>query len=78
MMQLRLTTGGFSFTDPRHCSVNDPTHSTCFLDSNNHDGFYESSPIVYSQVCAIGPKVFCVCINRTDGIVSLVCSPRYC
>ncbi|KAK7690246.1 hypothetical protein QCA50_006901 [Cerrena zonata] len=49
MMQLRLTTGGFSFTDPRHCSVNDPTHSTCFLDSNNHDGFYESSPIVYSQ-----------------------------
>ncbi|CAL1712506.1 unnamed protein product [Somion occarium] len=49
MMQLRLSNGSFAFTDPRHCSVNDPTHSTCFLDSNNHDGFYESSPIVYSQ-----------------------------
>ena len=49
MMQLRLTTGGFSFTDPRHCSVNDPTHSTCFLDASNMDGFYESSPLTYSQ-----------------------------
>ncbi|KAI0081607.1 glycoside hydrolase family 92 protein [Panus rudis PR-1116 ss-1] len=47
MMQPRFQDGTFNFTDPRHCSVNDPTHSTCFLDANNHDGFYESSPIVY-------------------------------
>ncbi|KAF5368241.1 hypothetical protein D9757_011215 [Collybiopsis confluens] len=50
MMQKRNSEGVFDQpTDPRHCSVNDPTHSTCFLDSNNHDGFYESSPMVYSQ-----------------------------
>ncbi|KAJ3784535.1 glycoside hydrolase family 92 protein [Lentinula aff. detonsa] len=50
MMQLKSSTGAFDmYTDPRHCSVNDPTHSTCYLDSNNHDGFYESSPMVYSQ-----------------------------
>ncbi|KAF5340884.1 hypothetical protein D9758_012170 [Tetrapyrgos nigripes] len=41
MMQPRLSNGTFDFTDPRHCSIHDPTHSTCFLDSNNHDGFYE-------------------------------------
>ncbi|KAI0030576.1 glycoside hydrolase family 92 protein [Vararia minispora EC-137] len=49
MMQLRLLNGSFMFTDPRHCSVNDPTHSTCFLDARNMDGFYESSPLTYSQ-----------------------------
>ncbi|KAJ4471850.1 glycoside hydrolase family 92 protein [Lentinula edodes] len=50
MMQQKSSTGAFDmYTDPRHCSVNDPTHSTCYLDSNNHDGFYESSPMVYSQ-----------------------------
>ncbi|KAJ4489178.1 glycoside hydrolase family 92 protein [Lentinula lateritia] len=50
MMQQKSSTGDFDmYTDPRHCSVNDPTHSTCYLDSNNHDGFYESSPMVYSQ-----------------------------
>ncbi|KAJ3558216.1 hypothetical protein NM688_g1058 [Phlebia brevispora] len=49
MMQPRFLNGTFNFTDPRHCSVNDPLHSTCFLDAVNTDGFYESSPIVYSQ-----------------------------
>ncbi|KAH8104929.1 glycoside hydrolase family 92 protein [Phellopilus nigrolimitatus] len=39
----------FGYTDPRHCTVNDPKHSSCFLDSSNHDGFYEGGPIVYSQ-----------------------------
>ncbi|EKM57353.1 glycoside hydrolase family 92 protein [Phanerochaete carnosa HHB-10118-sp] len=49
MMQPRFLNGTFNFTDPRHCSVNDPLQSTCFLDAVNTDGFYESSPIVYSQ-----------------------------
>jgi len=49
MMQLRFANGTFNFTDPRHCSVNDPLMSTCFLNAANRDGFYESSPIVYSQ-----------------------------
>ncbi|KIK62122.1 glycoside hydrolase family 92 protein [Collybiopsis luxurians FD-317 M1] len=49
-IQLKNSEGVFDQpTDPRHCSVNDPTHSTCFLDPSNHDGFYESSPMVYSQ-----------------------------
>ncbi|KIP07755.1 glycoside hydrolase family 92 protein [Phlebiopsis gigantea 11061_1 CR5-6] len=49
MMQPRFLNGTFNFTDPRHCSVNDPLQSTCFLNAVNTDGFYESSPIVYSQ-----------------------------
>ncbi|TDL18249.1 glycoside hydrolase family 92 protein [Rickenella mellea] len=49
MMQPRLANGQFGFTDPRHCSINDPTSSTCFLDAHNTDGFYEASPLVYSQ-----------------------------
>ncbi|KAJ4470945.1 glycoside hydrolase family 92 protein [Lentinula aciculospora] len=48
MMQQKSSAGAFdTYTDPRHCSVNDPTHSTCYLDGNNHDGFYESSPMVF-------------------------------
>ncbi|KAJ7214338.1 glycosyl hydrolase family 92-domain-containing protein [Mycena pura] len=47
--QPRFANGTFNFTDPRHCSVNDPTMSTCFLNAIRRDGFYESSPIVYSQ-----------------------------
>ncbi|KAI5117324.1 hypothetical protein M0805_002339 [Coniferiporia weirii] len=39
----------FGYTDPRHCTVHDPRHSTCFLDGSNKDGFYEGGPIVYSQ-----------------------------
>ena len=46
MMQPRFSNGSFGSTDPRHCSVNDPTHSTCFLFNTNFDGFYESSPLV--------------------------------
>ncbi|KAI0697371.1 glycoside hydrolase family 92 protein [Cytidiella melzeri] len=49
MMQPRFLNGTFNFTDPRHCSVNDPLMSTCFLNAVNTDGFYEGSPIVYSQ-----------------------------
>jgi hypothetical protein len=41
MIQLRNSDGSFRYTDPRHCSVNDPTHSTCYLDQGNKDGFYE-------------------------------------
>ncbi|KAI9068181.1 glycoside hydrolase family 92 protein [Trametes sanguinea] len=48
-MQPRFVNGVFNFTDPRHCSVHDPLQSTCFLNAQNHDGFYEGSPIVYSQ-----------------------------
>ncbi|KAG5351194.1 hypothetical protein C0989_007573 [Termitomyces sp. Mn162] len=49
MMQPRFANGTFNFTDPRHCSVHDPAKATCFLNAANRDGFYESSPIVYSQ-----------------------------
>lgn len=49
MMQPRFADGQWSYTDPRHCSVNDPILSTCYLDARNRDGFYESSPMVYSQ-----------------------------
>ncbi|THH17239.1 hypothetical protein EW146_g3530 [Bondarzewia mesenterica] len=50
MMQPRFVNGTFGFTDPRHCSgANDPEHATCFLDAVNMDGFYEGSPISYSQ-----------------------------
>ncbi|GBE89826.1 Uncharacterized secreted [Sparassis crispa] len=49
MMQPRFANGTFNYTDPRHCSVNDPTQSTCYLNAVNYDGFYEDSPIVYSQ-----------------------------
>lgn len=47
-LQPRFLNGTFNFTDPRHCSVNDPLMSTCFLNAVNKDGFYESSPIVVS------------------------------
>jgi len=57
------------FTDPRHCSVNDPTHSTCFLDSNNHDGFYESSPMVYSQYV---PHDTAQLITLQGGVASFI------
>ncbi|EGO04001.1 glycoside hydrolase family 92 protein [Serpula lacrymans var. lacrymans S7.3] len=49
MVQNRFVDGTFNYTDPRHCSVNDPTHATCYLNAANRDGFYESSPMVYSQ-----------------------------
>ncbi|CAA7263424.1 unnamed protein product [Cyclocybe aegerita] len=49
MMQPRFANGTFNFTDPRHCSIHDPARATCFLNAANRDGFYEGSPIVYSQ-----------------------------
>ncbi|KIM76707.1 glycoside hydrolase family 92 protein [Piloderma croceum F 1598] len=48
MMQPRFINGTFGFTDPRHCSIHDPTMATCYLNAANRDGFYESSPIVVS------------------------------
>ncbi|KAK0209677.1 glycosyl hydrolase family 92-domain-containing protein [Armillaria fumosa] len=47
--QPRFANGTWNYTDPRHCSIHDPTGSTCFLNAIRRDGFYESSPIVYSQ-----------------------------
>ncbi|PFH46413.1 glycoside hydrolase family 92 protein [Amanita thiersii Skay4041] len=49
MMQPRFANGTFNFTDPRHCSIHDPAQATCFLNAANRDGFYEGSPIIYSQ-----------------------------
>ncbi|KAF5372700.1 hypothetical protein D9615_009853 [Tricholomella constricta] len=49
MVQPRLANGTFNFTDPRHCSIHDPAMATCFLNAANRDGFYEGSPIIYSQ-----------------------------
>ncbi|KAH7921950.1 glycoside hydrolase family 92 protein [Leucogyrophana mollusca] len=49
MMQPRFASGRWNYTDPRHCSPKDPTHSACFLDGFNTDGFYEGSPMAYSQ-----------------------------
>ncbi|KAI9068178.1 glycoside hydrolase family 92 protein [Trametes sanguinea] len=49
MVQPRFANGSFGFTDPNHCSPNDPTGANCFLFNTNFDGFYESSPVVYSQ-----------------------------
>ncbi|KAK7014456.1 hypothetical protein VNI00_019350 [Paramarasmius palmivorus] len=48
-MQPKFANGTWNYTDPRHCSVNDPLKATCFLNAIRRDGFYESSPIVYSQ-----------------------------
>ncbi|KAH9846714.1 glycoside hydrolase family 92 protein [Lenzites betulinus] len=47
-MQPRFANGIFNLTDPRHCSIHDPIQATCFLNAQNHDGFYEGAPI-YSQ-----------------------------
>ncbi|KAL1752089.1 glycosyl hydrolase family 92-domain-containing protein [Schizophyllum commune] len=49
MMQPRFQNGTFNYTDPRHCSIHDPEKATCFLNAVRRDGFYESSPMVYSQ-----------------------------
>ncbi|TDL23291.1 glycoside hydrolase family 92 protein [Rickenella mellea] len=48
-MQPRYKNGTFGYTDPRHCTVNDPKHRSCFGDSVTLDAFYEGGPIVYSQ-----------------------------
>ncbi|KAG9227041.1 hypothetical protein CCMSSC00406_0010003 [Pleurotus cornucopiae] len=49
MMQPRFANGTFNFTDPRHCSIHDPAHATCFLNAANRDGFYEGSPIILTK-----------------------------
>lgn len=49
MMQPRFADGAFNSTDPRHCSIHDPARATCYLNAANRDGFYEGSPLVYSQ-----------------------------
>ncbi|KAJ2917985.1 hypothetical protein MD484_g2436, partial [Candolleomyces efflorescens] len=49
MMQPRFADGTWNHTDPRHCSIHDPEKATCFLNAARRDGFYEASPIVYSQ-----------------------------
>ncbi|KAI9449063.1 glycoside hydrolase family 92 protein [Lactarius psammicola] len=73
MMQPRKVDGTFTYTDPRHCSPNDPTHSTCFLDPSNIDGFYEGSPLLYvpHDTAALiklqgGPQNF---VDRLDFII---------
>ncbi|KAI0296922.1 glycoside hydrolase family 92 protein [Multifurca ochricompacta] len=73
MMQPRKLDGTFAYTDPRHCSVNDPTGSTCFLDPNARDGFYEGSPLLYvpHDMATLvklqgGPQNF---IDRLDFII---------
>ncbi|KAF9261888.1 hypothetical protein L218DRAFT_463546 [Marasmius fiardii PR-910] len=48
-MQPKFANGTWNYTDPRHCSIHDPLKATCFLNAIRRDGFYESSPIVYSQ-----------------------------
>jgi putative alpha-1,2-mannosidase len=50
MMQPRFINGSFSFIDPRYCSPNGPSGASCNLNALNRDGFYEASPIVYSQI----------------------------
>ncbi|KAF8920528.1 glycoside hydrolase family 92 protein [Mucidula mucida] len=45
--QPKFANGTWNYTDPRHCSVNDPLKATCFLNAIRRDGFYETSPIVY-------------------------------
>ncbi|KAJ3571669.1 hypothetical protein NP233_g3599 [Leucocoprinus birnbaumii] len=49
MMQPKYRNGSFGYTDPRHCSIHDPKHATCYLNPNDGSGFYEGSPIEYSQ-----------------------------
>ncbi|KAJ2924654.1 hypothetical protein H1R20_g12427, partial [Candolleomyces eurysporus] len=45
----KFANGTWNHTDPRHCSIHDPEKATCFLNAARRDGFYEASPIVYSQ-----------------------------
>lgn len=47
-LQPRFADGTWNYTDPRHCSVNDPGTDNCYLSAIHTDGFYESSPLVVS------------------------------
>ncbi|KAJ7105408.1 glycoside hydrolase family 92 protein [Mycena crocata] len=46
--QKRYSNGKFNFTDPKHCSPVDETTTECSLQSDNTNGFYESSSWEYS------------------------------
>ncbi|KAJ6594301.1 glycoside hydrolase family 92 protein [Mycena capillaripes] len=46
--QKRYSNGKFNFTDPTHCSPVDNTTTECSLQSDNTNGFYESSSWEYS------------------------------
>lgn len=46
--QKRYSNGKFNFTDPKHCSPVDNTTTECSLQSDNTNGFYESSSWEYS------------------------------
>ncbi|KAJ3768583.1 glycoside hydrolase family 92 protein [Lentinula raphanica] len=70
MMQPRFKNGTFNFTDPRHCSIHDPEMATCFLNAANRDGFYESSPIVYSQYVPHDTAQLIQLQGGTDSFVS--------
>ncbi|KAI0033572.1 glycoside hydrolase family 92 protein [Vararia minispora EC-137] len=77
MMQPRLKNGSFSYTDPRHCSPHAPPRSgTCYFSAGDLTGFYEGSPLLYSQYAPHdtaklielqgGPTTF---IERLDFII---------
>ncbi|KAF7357737.1 Glycoside hydrolase family 92 protein [Mycena venus] len=46
--QKRYPSGKFNFTDPKHCSPVDNVTTECSLQSDNTNGFYESSSWEYS------------------------------
>ncbi|KAJ6498071.1 glycoside hydrolase family 92 protein [Mycena vitilis] len=46
--QKRYSSGKFNFTDPKHCSPVDNVTTECSLQSDNENGFYESSSWEYS------------------------------
>ncbi|KAG6866373.1 hypothetical protein C0991_005294 [Blastosporella zonata] len=47
-MQKRFSNGTFAFTNPINCSPNDNSSRSCSLQSDNVNGFYESSSWEYS------------------------------
>ncbi|KDR66497.1 hypothetical protein GALMADRAFT_147915 [Galerina marginata CBS 339.88] len=69
MMQPRFANGTFNFTDPRHCSIHDPAQATCFLNAARRDGFYEGSPIIYSQYV---PQDTAKLIELQGGVESFI------
>ncbi|EPS96935.1 hypothetical protein FOMPIDRAFT_62080 [Fomitopsis schrenkii] len=73
MMQPRFLNGTWNYTDPRHCSVNDPTQSTCYLTPTNVDGFYESSPIVrYRSILQFVPHDTAKLIELQGGAEAFI------
>lgn len=77
--QPKYANGSFFYTDPRHCTVHDPKHSTCFLDGFNKDGFYEGGPIVVStNMLPNFSRLVMNSSNLTTSKVFAVCPARYC